>query len=93
MSQNKASVLELLTPEEDLESFLTPNPWLKQEEEKEEKSKKPHGRGGKKMKAATKKKAGPANKAGSASEGGAITGARGTKRKRDNSPDGTSLPK
>ncbi len=79
--ENKASVLEPLTPEEDLESFLAANPWLKQEKEKEMKSKKPCGRGGKKTKTVAKKKAGPAKKARSASEGGTVMDTRGTKRK------------
>ncbi|KAK0437070.1 hypothetical protein EV421DRAFT_1739265 [Armillaria borealis] len=77
MPKNKASDLEPLTPEEDLESFLTANPWLEQEKEKEVKSKKLCGRGGKKTKTVAKKKAGPAKKAGS----------------RDKSPDGTPPPK
>ncbi|KAK0433193.1 hypothetical protein EV421DRAFT_1741783 [Armillaria borealis] len=91
--KNKASDLEPLTPEEDLESFLAANPQLEQEKEKEVKSKKPHGRGGKKTKTVAKKKAGPAKKAGSVSEGVAVTDARGTKQKRDDSPDGTPPPK
>lgn len=87
--KNKATVLEPLTPEEDLESFLAANPRLEQEKEEELKSKKPHGRGAKKTKTVAKKKVGPAKKAGSASEGGAVTDARGTKRKRDDNPDRT----
>ncbi|SJL09134.1 uncharacterized protein ARMOST_12510 [Armillaria ostoyae] len=91
--QNKAGVLEPLTPEEDLESFLAANPRLEQEKEKAVRSKKPRGRGGKKTKSVAKKKAGPAKKAGSVSEGVAVTDARGTKRKRDDSPDRTPPPK
>ncbi|SJL18594.1 uncharacterized protein ARMOST_22191 [Armillaria ostoyae] len=72
---HKVNDLEPLTPEEDLESFLSANPRLEQEEGKEEKSKK------------------PPKKAGCASEGGTITGTRGTKRKRDDSPDSTPPPK